>query len=517
MLQDFRFQNRLNIISIDEGSSYYDKNTNTLFVNRTVLPEDMLVSFIRDYPYSHLRILSSSLITDSVLQALCDNSTIHFIKLGSSNDPYLLNRTTFDLFSDSLHFYSIDTDQVEGIYNYQEMECLGFFQQMVGKYKISDLVTESSFTFFDALTDLEIHYLETYLSSSVSIQFRYDDYANIILVMEHLKGRQNQYQIPYFEDLSKYFSQFAKFLEFGEKIEVMESNDLAQYILVDTLLEDMVRDIKESNMSPYEQFLAVYEIVTHFKSYLDPGNQLDGSKLDSLLFNHFYVCRGFSALEVALLQKIGIASFQVSVEYYKESENVSILDQAGMDRATLLRKLGNIEYHSRVLVHLVDPKYDIDGIFLSDPTWDHSLDHHYFDHSLMTFYEVGLETASFYETDVSIFGVHQSEEFLNFIQRKPDTLNFLFEVIQCLDPSFYQYLKNHYGFDSSSIPMLLDLYQYIIRYTKKAIDQDQRKQALKSLFSFIYSNLDLVAVEDMVDQIIRDENERNQLFFRKER
>ena len=172
-------------------------------------------------------------------------------------------------------------------------------------------------------------------------------------------------------------------------------------------------------------------------------------------------------------------------------------------------KEGNIAYHSRVLVRLVDSKYDIDGLFIADPTWDNELLRHYFNYSLLTPCEMSLETEKFYDTDVSILNISSSEEFFLKLEKLPNSINYFLEFIEKLDYNYFSYLKNTYDLDTADLDMLFDIYNYIIMHTKKRVPEDVRDRALEVLFHFIHSNLD----SNYLTQIKDDNLERDTLLF----
>ena len=496
-----------NKLSIKVSNQYdrvtYDKSTNTLFIPISI-DYTKLSSFICKYPYSDLRILSTILISDEVIDAIASNPSIIFIKLGSKDDPYTLTREVFEKLNASESLYSIDTAYVEGEYTTEEMEYLPFFQRLVVQnYSIEDLFTEKVFNFYQNIYHEQIVLLKKYLSSSIKINFYYGDYANILEVIRNLKGKNICFYLEKYDDLSLYTKEFQQLIRDGENISFWQNMDFQQFIRIDMLLELMVKDIKESCLSPYEKYLGVYEIVTHFKEYLENDeNRKEARELEYLLFNDYYVCYGISELFKALLDKVGIKAYNVNVEFYKEKEELNEQEQVSLDKQLLYRSLGNkeytssllskssnIAYHSRVLVKLKDAKYGIDGIFIADPTWDNHLDKHYFRYSLMTFYEMKLEDKKFYDTDVSIFGVTNTEEFMNMVKDRKEVIPYFLEVIKNIDHSFYQYLEKQYEIDTYSNSLLLTIYQYIIQYTKHSVLEEQRKEALKVLFDFIYPSL----------------------------
>ena len=174
-----------------------------------------------------------------------------------------------------------------------------------------------------------------------------------------------------------------------------------------------------------------------------------------------------------------------------------------------------VAYHSRVIVRLIDEENHIDGIFVSDPTWDNSLDHHYFNHSLMTFYEMGLESVSFYETDISIFSISSMEEFLDKIKRFPGAISYFLKIIEKIDFQFYLYLKKNYDFYEYSNEFLLTIYNYIITYTKVSIPNEVKRKTLNELFHFIYPHLTEDKRIQFMEEVERENKERDKIYFKR--
>ena len=505
MLKNIDVKNKLSIVASKEVlSAFYDQKTNTLFIPSSHIDYDKLELFIREYNYSDLRILSTQLINDEVIDAIVSNQSLVFIQLGCEEDPYTLTRKVFDRLNSSESLFSIDTSFVQGEYTTGEMNYLPFFQKIVvEKYTIEDLLTEKVFTFYQSISEYELDYMKKYLSKGVNVNFRYGDYANIIKVICGLNGKRIQFSLEKYDNLSFYTKEFEQLLIQGENISFLQEIDFQQFVKMDLLLELMVKDIKDSNLSPYEKYLGVYEIATHFKEYLEnDADRKEARELEYLLFNDFYVCYGVNELMRALLDKVGIKAYNVKVEFYKEKGKINSQEQEQLDKQLLYVKLGNkdfysnllaknsnVAYHSRLLVKLHDPKYEIDGIFIADPTWDMSLDYHLFGHSLLTFYEMKLEEPSFYETDVSIFGVTNSSEFLELVHRRKSAISYFLKIIQVIDSSYYQYIDAHYDLLAYSNEMLLDIYEYILKYTKHPVLLDKRKKALNELFTYIYPSL----------------------------
>lgn len=517
MLQ-FNIRNKLSIIvSNDYLTPFYDKNDNTIIIPDTKIDYEELASFILKYPFSDLRILSTSLINNKVLEAIRDNNNIVFIKLGSITDPYTLTRKVFDLLNASLSLYSIDTQNVIGSYSTREMNYIAFFSNVyVERYKIIDILTEDNLTFYNDLSDEEIKYLLLYCKKGININFNFDNYENILKVIEKLQGKNISFFVIESKALLAYSRMFLDLTQKGEEIRLQNSQSLRDYLAINSLLELMVRDIKEANLSSYEKFLAVFQIVTHFKPYQKSiHNKAEVRELEYILFNHYIVCGGFVNLFIALLDMVGIKGEMVEVTYYKEKEGISLEEEATFSKEELDVMEGNVAYHARLLVRLVDPKYGIDGIFISDPTWDNDLEEHYFNHSLMTFYEMGLENKDFYESDLDIFRVSSAEEFLNIIKKRPYAKKFFVSVIKKIDYEYYKYLQKN--FDIDSYEFLLEIYNYIISKTKRVVNKETKYRALKEVFDIVFKDTRLEVKESFMKELERENEQREELYFKKGR
>lgn len=112
-------------------------------------------------------------------------------------------------------------------------------------------------------------------------------------------------------------------------------------------------DIK--HLSPLEKFLAAYIMVIKFAKYSEEENPNEWNISRSVydITNHDgdikIVCAGYVNLLIELLERMGIK------------------DALYWDVRTEDLPFNN---HARLLIHLKDEKYDIDGIYMSDPTWD---------------------------------------------------------------------------------------------------------------------------------------------------
>ena len=121
---------------------------------------------------------------------------------------------------------------------------------------------------------------------------------------------------------------------------------------------DKYGDIK--SLSPFEKFIACYIITTHFKSYVKegPNDGIDKSRSVYEIINSDdpkIVCAGYVNLINELLHRVN-------------DENIKSICWGC--HANSQNEFGTHDNHARIMTYINDPKYKINGVFMSDPTWD---------------------------------------------------------------------------------------------------------------------------------------------------
>ena len=113
------------------------------------------------------------------------------------------------------------------------------------------------------------------------------------------------------------------------------------------ILNDEVNKIKKLNLSPFETIMYVYDLVRD-QEYVEEEKGTDhfiSRDLTSILLGDKIVCVGFSCKFTALLRKLDIPCYDI-------------------DFNTDARP------HVRNIIHVKDEKYDVDGVYFFDTTWD---------------------------------------------------------------------------------------------------------------------------------------------------
>lgn len=151
--------------------------------------------------------------------------------------------------------------------------------------------------------------------------------------------------------------------KYGKELTFDEDFSVKQAITASRKINNIVKSINETNingepLSPFEKFILAYRYVTdRIYKEVDDGEDLSKSRsLISVLNGDKIVCAGYANLLATILDRLGIPCTTQCMVIFDEN----------------LKAYGN---HATCLVRMVDPKYNIDGIYFSDPTADRTLKH----------------------------------------------------------------------------------------------------------------------------------------------
>ena len=129
------------------------------------------------------------------------------------------------------------------------------------------------------------------------------------------------------------------------------SISLSDYRKTVKCINEMSTEIKNLNLSPIEQIMYAYDLVRD-RVYEDDENSLSTPRdITSVLFGNKIVCVGYANIFEKVLKNLGI-----NVRMYK-LDNID----------------DNKDGHMINIIHIQDKKYDIDGIYYFDLTWDSKL------------------------------------------------------------------------------------------------------------------------------------------------
>ena len=114
-------------------------------------------------------------------------------------------------------------------------------------------------------------------------------------------------------------------------------------------INNFVDSIKSFDFSPLETIMYVYDIVRDriYKEVDENEDKMISRNLTSALLGDKIVCVGYAVIFSTLLNRLGIACDEV-----------------------FLRQPGKKVGHARNVIRIKDDKYNVDGIYYFDPTWN---------------------------------------------------------------------------------------------------------------------------------------------------
>jgi len=239
-------------------------------------------------------------------------------------------------------------------------------EELIGNYTEDELKTKNEFEIYSNIDDSSLEHINLIKDNSKieikNIRNTDEEYIDDILRILDICNKKNKkitisFEVDNRKKLYKFIDQIKKYST--QKIEF--KCDLKEYTISEFLeenekLEQLVKDIKESNMSPLEKYMGVYNIAKKFKPYKENKTDLDQSRyIKYILNNEYMVCLGYSALLDDLLNRVGIESFIYINKVSKYDDKANQVESGG---------------HARTIVNIKDDKYNIDGYFIADATWD---------------------------------------------------------------------------------------------------------------------------------------------------
>lgn len=361
------------------------------------------------------------------------------------------------------------------------------------KKSISTNIAYGSYTFQDLNKQRNINIASDIKDEEIQ---NFKNINNLIITIDNIENSEEEYYkklkniLPKFDKINTTLiiriecekrSIFDKYLlnTNYKNINLLVNNDFYDYPIEDFIKEEkilycMVSRIKKSNCSPFEKFISIYNIVKNYKPYSEvkEGENLDLSRnLRYILNNEYIVCIGYTKLLRELLDKVGIES-----TIYNTSVDISYEDGFTLEEIP-------ITYcrHSRLLVNIVDQKYNINGFYLSDPTWDNDDKIDKYSNMIMPFDYMQKSRYLFKLEDIDyLFDVHNIEEF-----------NYRFQIL--FNKKYKQKIKNNTTKKTDYINNIIDTYCEIIHLmtkTIKSIDYNKYNEINKIWKILIYNEND---------------------------
>jgi len=506
------------------------KSGSTLLINKVwyytnKATIDNLISFIaKNTLNSNIHIENSCFITENLIDSICQNLVLESVSLAKyDKNKYLLTNNHYLKFKQSNTV--VETSGVEEDLK-ENFDCIidfNYNKKLISFYTYSDLQKMNVININKKLDILELSNLK-YIKESVSIKLNGDACDSFIDVLEYLKkyNKPNKIILNTRDRLTlyKYLLNNSLSNEIYVELDGVEFSS-REFLEFEKTLYEAVQPAIDCDLSPFEKYIYAYNFSKKFKEYKENDNDKTSARnLYKILKNDYMVCVGFSDLFGDLLYKLGIGNIEMDLDIdisYDEKDKVIPTQRDG---------------HSRRYVYIKDEKYNIDGFYISDPTWDNSLDKDYYSYLALTNNEI-LNSRRYlfieYEDVDELFCVNNIYEFyekINFLLDKDeynsleDLIYDLIDYIKILDKNYYENLKIKYSYiDDLKWPLditdlIYDLGEYIVNHVNKPISGETIINAIKEVYKKVYKyNED--TLNDTINKIININKNKYYKFFSK--
>lgn len=336
---------------------------------------------------SHLAISKKELITKTFFSIALNNKNITQISLTQSEinneSKFVLTKELYDIVKSSQTKPQIITPAIapELEDNYDEIIGYNFQKKLINYHTYSDIKNETNkLHITNPLTPEEINnlkYLPTSKEISISLPNTKENYKNLENILDKLLELGLTPNIDISVKDKELFNKTNIYK--NTKYSLLNINitqhdgsprlSLKNYKNIEETMYLFLKPALERNYSPFEKLVYAYNISKKFKEYKENPKNLNESRyLSEILFNEYMVCVGYSKMFTDLLKKLEIESKTISIDVAINKEGEP-LKTAG---------------HARVLYHLKDPKYNIDGYYTADPTWDNNLQEDLYNYIALT-------------------------------------------------------------------------------------------------------------------------------------
>ncbi len=320
----------IKILDLSVSKNYRFTGKDSSFIEYFVLDDlDVLVHFINNCKYDDF----IAGVIYSYFDSL-DKEVLHDIYERINNDEskdFLANTLNFDTFDTNLIvdgkdvFLFVDNNEDKGLETLKGLKDRGFNNDVIIVVNRVDL---------------------DYIDKAYSLM---GDHVKIspLMSQEHKKDFEETWDYPYYS------------------VDHIKESEKNLDLYVKTTMDKVDKDGDIKSLSPFEKFIAAYILTQKFYPYTEEDDEYHEYHTSRSIYelidkinNRRIVCVGFVHLLQEFLYRMGLKDTirwdVYSVDADKENDG---------------RRLNN---HARMIIHLVDPKYNLDGIYMSDPTWDES-------------------------------------------------------------------------------------------------------------------------------------------------
>ena len=510
---------------------------NTLYINpdyylkNSEKVEKLLSEIIKQTKEKKLDIASCSIITKNVINLLSKSKTIEEVSLAENDDEkYSLTQEDYNKLKNS-SIKKVRTSALENDLkdNFDSLISYNYDRALISYYTYKDLF-QDEIKLFRKITEQELENLKYLPNNQTKIIVKEENIEDAIIIAKKLDelGKENHIiiEINNKELVNPKILSNDNYL--NPKINIqLENNTLPikEYLRFEKILYQMVESAKD--LSPFEKYIYAYNVVKQYKQYKENEQDTSAARnLYAILENEYMVCVGYSHLLEDLLNKSGIKSIDrsvaIDISYDKENENEVISSKKGE--------------HARRYIYINDPKYGIDGFYVTDPTWDNNLDKDLYNHLLLTGKEetntrrYNFISPSIYSSFTELMNIKSLEELyqkINFyLDRNPQrTLNDILkyftknlkklvpDFIQSLEEKYPEMLKDYINWPNEK-EILYEIGEYLLNKVNKPVSGQTIMSAVSEVYQKAY-HLEGEELQNKLKETIEINNQRQHLQFPK--
>lgn len=195
--------------------------------------------------------------------------------------------------------------------------------------------------------------LELYTSKDIIISYNENSIEGAIKLAKYLKGNiilenTNIALTKYKDILNKYF--LSDMNRSDISFYYQENNkpiSMIELYNTSLIVDNIVSKVRSTNLSPIESIMYVYDNIKKRIYKKDEKNYHNSSDVNLVLTGDAIVCSGYSNVFNAILRCLDISAMPL---------------------------ISTTANHQRSIIYIRDEKYNIDGVYTFDPTWDRKKD-----------------------------------------------------------------------------------------------------------------------------------------------
>lgn len=423
--------------------------------------DDLLAFICKNIHENNFSIQNQALISDKVIDGLSSNPNLTSVSLAVyEKNGYNLTEEAYSKFKNS----TIKKVRTKGIVpalkeNFDPLIVCNYNRPLISYYNYQDLCQGDELYITTEIPTEELPNLK-YLHPNATIKLKNDSYQCLDEIIKHLNQYHKENKIKIDLENKEQFNQylFHHPINFNNLWINVDNTELPlkEYLKFEKKLYELIEPAK--NLSPFERYIYAYNVTKNFKEYSENVEDKKSSRnLYQILESKFMVCVGYSNMFGDLLSKSSIKNKSISV-LIDDSYDKAL---SGRESVEGILKPTTSNGHARRYVYIKDEKYDIDGFYIADPTWDNDLAHDFYNYLAMTPSELtGTDRYNWLSPSLKeeLFNVNSIGEFyqkFNFIFERNKMVfpnlkslitDFITSELSPLAPDYVLKLKQKYPF-----------------------------------------------------------------------